>query len=270
MPYVYKIVNDLNQKIYVGKTYRSIEERFKEHCFESKRNKNENRPLYKAMNKYGIEHFHIYLLEETDIPEEREKYWIEVLGTFKDGYNATTGGDGKPYIDYEKIYNLYKQGITNENICKIVGCESTTIRKVLALYNISKEERIEKARDKHRKSILMIDKNTNEVINSFSSLVEAGKYLNKPATHIQDVCHGRRKTAYGFKWEFADKKQNCINYKIKPIKCINTNEIFSSSESAAKYAKIASCGIRRCCNGLQKSAGKHPETGERLYWEYAN
>lgn len=47
------------------------------------------------MRKYGIEHFHIELLEETDDPNEREVYWIEKKRSFKDGYNATIGGDGK-------------------------------------------------------------------------------------------------------------------------------------------------------------------------------
>jgi hypothetical protein len=28
------------------------------------------------MRKYGIEHFHAELIEETDQPEEREIYWI--------------------------------------------------------------------------------------------------------------------------------------------------------------------------------------------------
>ena len=55
------------------------------------------------MRKYGIEHFHIELLEETDNPEEREIYWIEKMRSFKYGYNATYGGDGKKYIDDEKL-----------------------------------------------------------------------------------------------------------------------------------------------------------------------
>lgn len=31
MAYIYKITNDVNGKIYIGKTYNSIEKRFKEH-----------------------------------------------------------------------------------------------------------------------------------------------------------------------------------------------------------------------------------------------
>lgn len=66
------------------------------------------------MRKYGIEHFHIELIEETDVPEEREIYWIEKYQTFKNGYNATLGGDGKKYIDYDLVIETYKhlQNIT--------------------------------------------------------------------------------------------------------------------------------------------------------------
>ena len=55
------------------------------------------------MNKYGLEHFRISLIEETDKPEEREIYWIQKLNTYHFGYNATLGGDGKHYINYNEI-----------------------------------------------------------------------------------------------------------------------------------------------------------------------
>ena len=94
---IYIITNDINDKVYVGKTMHSIEKRFKEHCKDSKKERNEKRPLYNAMNKYGIKHFKISLLEECDSEnaEEREIYWIEYYNSYKNGYNATKGGDGK-------------------------------------------------------------------------------------------------------------------------------------------------------------------------------
>ena len=52
------------------------------------------------MRKYGVEHFHIELIEEADNPEEREIYWIENKRSFKNGYNATMGGDGKQLYDH--------------------------------------------------------------------------------------------------------------------------------------------------------------------------
>ena len=116
MSFIYCITNDINDKQYVGKTDHTIEKRFKEHCQDSKRERMEKRPLYNAMNKYGIEHFHIEQLEECSYEEseDREIYWIKKLNTFNDGYNATLGGDSKHYLDYDKI--LYIHDWITENI----------------------------------------------------------------------------------------------------------------------------------------------------------
>lgn len=57
------------------------------------------------MRKYGCESFEIQCIEVVEEHRacERERYWIEYYGTFKNGYNATHGGDGKPYIDYDLV-----------------------------------------------------------------------------------------------------------------------------------------------------------------------
>ena len=68
MAYIYCITNLINGKQYVGKTTYSITKRFKEHCRDCSRECEEKRPLYAAMNKYGIECFHIETIENvTDI-----------------------------------------------------------------------------------------------------------------------------------------------------------------------------------------------------------
>ena len=112
MPYIYKITNKINNKIYIGKTsHSSIEERFKEHIRDSRKTRCEKRPLYDAMNKYGVENFSIEQIEQVkndEIASEREQFWIEKLRTyigFSDcnGYNATLGGDSKRYYNYTEI-----------------------------------------------------------------------------------------------------------------------------------------------------------------------
>ena len=73
MAYIYVITNDINGKQYVGKTSDTIQQRFKIHLKDSQNCKNEQRPLYQAMNKYGIEHFYIKELEECSVEKASEK-----------------------------------------------------------------------------------------------------------------------------------------------------------------------------------------------------
>ena len=109
MAFIYEIINDVNEKRYIGKTEFDIYKRFKEHCKDALKEKNEKRPLYRAMRKYGIEHFHVELIEETNDPEIREIYWIAQKDTYHNGYNATMGGDGKKYLDYDLIIKTYNE-----------------------------------------------------------------------------------------------------------------------------------------------------------------
>ena len=65
MAYIYQITNNINGKIYVGKTVKNnIQERWEEHLKDYKKPRCEKRPLYDAMNKYGSENFSIKELEE--------------------------------------------------------------------------------------------------------------------------------------------------------------------------------------------------------------
>ena len=204
MAYIYKITNDINSKVYIGKTQFSIEKRFQEHCKDAFKEKNEKRPLYSAMRKYGIEHFHVELIEETVIPEQREIYWIEYYGSFKYGYNATMGGDGKRYCDYDLIYSLYCEGKNILEISQATGYDIVTCRIALDEHGVSHEERVERGRQKIKKTVLQLDRETEEIIAIFPSIQEAYRFLNKPfSSHISAVCKGKRKTAYGYKWRYG-------------------------------------------------------------------
>lgn len=86
---IYRIKNHVNSKFYIGKTSKTIEQRFHRHLYNSKVGGNTH--LYKAIRKYGAENFSIELIEQTNNPNERELYWINHL---KPHYNMTKGGDG--------------------------------------------------------------------------------------------------------------------------------------------------------------------------------
>ena len=204
MAYIYQITNDVNGKIYIGKTERSIQERWREHCKDYLKRDHEKRPLYSAMKKYGIEHFHIEVIEETDTPEERERFWIEQKRSFKNGYNATLGGDGKKYLDYDLIIATYKEVQSQVETAKIVGCYDDTVKIVLQQNNIPTLSSQEVNIAKNGLVINQYDLQNNFIC-SFPSAHAAANSLNKKGvSHITDVCKGKRKTAYGFIWRFAN------------------------------------------------------------------
>lgn len=51
------------------------------------------------------------------------------------------------------------------------------------------------------------------------------------------------------------------------IRCITTGEIFPSQCEAARQYKIPQGNISKCLKGERKSAGKHPITQKKLFWE---
>lgn len=205
MSYIYKIINNINGKAYIGKTNETIESRFKIHIKDSKKETEKRRPLYRAFNKYGIENFSIEEVEEcsSENVNEREKYWIEYYDTFHYGYNATKGGDGKAYLDYDLILKTWKKTNSIRETARLIKCSTDSVRKVLNMNKISHDEILSQSKKKICKKIAQIDIKTNKIINIYSSIAEAYNSLGKQHSgHITSVCNGTRKTAYGFKWEY--------------------------------------------------------------------
>lgn len=206
MAFIYVITNDINGKQYVGKTNDTIQARFETHIKDSKRRKCEKRPLYSAMNKYGIEHFSIEELEECSPEEapEREKYWIDKLNTYHYGYNATHGGDGKQLYNYKQIADKYLELQNQRETATFFGCDTFTVRQACKQENIPILERKEVNKNKSGKTVAMCDITTNQIVRIFSSIREAAIYLGNIAfsVHIGKVANGKRKTAYGYKWKF--------------------------------------------------------------------
>lgn len=210
MAYIYQITNDVNGKVYIGKTERTVEERWAEHCRDYIRRDYEKRPLYAAMKKYGLEHFHIETLEETNSPEEREIYWIEQKRSYKNGYNATMGGDGKKYIDYDIVIATYKEVQNRNEVARLLNISSDSVSTILKNANIKTLSLREAVQLATGKIVNQYDLDGN-FIQSFPSAKAAAEELGKvtptskgATSHISDVCRGKRKTAYGFIWRFAD------------------------------------------------------------------
>lgn len=210
MPYIYRIKNNINGKSYIGKTqYDDPVKRYKEHIDESKRNKKRscNRAIYRAFRKYGIENFSFEIIEESFGLDncEREKYYIELYDTFRNGYNETLGGDGRCYIDLNEndVVNFYNAGKTIKETSEHFNCDHKTIKKILLKNNIKIRTGKDSARPIFSKKVAKIDLKTNEILEIFDCIADANiKY--KAGNHICDVCNGRRKTCKGYGWKYIE------------------------------------------------------------------
>lgn len=88
---VYKLINLVNGKIYVGST-KDLYERKWQHFNDLKRNKHYNTYLQNSWNKYKEENFKfevIEYIEDINLLLEREQYWINFYNVIdkKYGYN---------------------------------------------------------------------------------------------------------------------------------------------------------------------------------------
>lgn len=214
MGFIYKIINKKNNKMYIGKTSYTIEDRFKSHIKDSKRYL--DRPLYRAFNKYGIENFIIEIIGE--YPEEQlnnmEQYWIGYYDTYNNGYNATLGGEGICLYDHSAILKRIQEVRIVKQVAEEFNCCVDIVSK------IAKENNVELNPQKgginfleKKKEIYQLDKKTKNFIQSFKSVADAAKWCyenNKCASlnsgvrsHIAEAANGKRNSAYGYLWEYS-------------------------------------------------------------------
>lgn len=210
MAKIYKITNIINDKRYIGKTSKSIESRFKEHIRESRKVRTENRPLYRAFIKHGIENFKVELIEEVDEARcaEKEIFWINFYEAYKKGYNATKGGDGKLRINREELIKVYEDSDSILDVHKKLGYATDTISIILKENNIQLKRKVSTLKIK----VGYIDKENKKLV--FDSLTDAALHLitlglskslpTKIVSKISLSCRGLRKSAYGFQWFYLE------------------------------------------------------------------
>lgn len=100
---IYKLTNTINNKIYIGKTIRTLEERLSNHKKDAlaytRGTYHHNSPIVFAIAVHGLDAFTSEIIDTAETEDElnkKEKHWIRVLKARNRtiGYNIHPGGKG--------------------------------------------------------------------------------------------------------------------------------------------------------------------------------
>lgn len=244
--YIYLTTNLINGKKYIGQHKGKPNDKY----FGS------GTTILKALKKYGKENFQKEILcycntrEEAD---EQEKYYIAKFNAVEDEnfYNNSeggTGGDGfkavKKWVQNnpEKAKELYKKSGIRLNEWRVTHQKEYQEKCVKPFLEASHQywknnpEKMKKHMDK-----------VNEAKEKWQK--------EHPEEHKKQVD----------KWRKAGSDANS-----QMVICITTGEIFQSQSEAGRYYNVPQSNISKCLRGERHSAGKHPVTGEKLFWDFYN
>ena len=204
--YIYIIRNNINGKVYVGQTVRSIEERFSEHCRNNKSN------IGKAIKKYGRENFSCYALRECETIDELNEAEKEEIKRLKAnvrgiGYNLCDGGENTIGFHHSeaskakmseaksKMYMgsnnpFYGKHHTSEQ------CQKWSRERSGRTLTREWKEKIGQARYKP-----VINLDTREV---FESVKAAAESVNVAPTNITQACKGKKTKIKGYRWAYVN------------------------------------------------------------------
>lgn len=250
--YIHK--NKINNKVYIGQTHQLPHQRWGKDGNGYRTSPH----FYHAIQKYGWNNFQHIIVKNHLTAEEADKLEMELIQQYNSidsdcGYNIRLGGEhGFHYTEEQKkqlSISLRKNSHNHKNAHKI-RC-----------------------------------KETNDV---FGTVADAQRWAN--TSHISDVLVGRRQyagrnpiTGDKLSWEYASKDSEItivckekinssfpkLENGIIKVVCINTGIEFFSIKQAANWCGLKdTSNISRCCRGLRKTAGIHPQTKERLKWKY--
>lgn len=222
LPGVYIIKNMVNNKLYVGESVNIW------HRMYMHRNKDRKQVISKAISKYGIENFEVYVeyfpnfnKHELLIIEENLIKNLKCL--YPNGYNICSVGQECP--SRKGISRPPRTKTWCENLSKglkgRIISDSTKIkmsknrlgkrlspetRMKISLKHKGRKKSIEsvkasKQNNPLRKTVIQYDMDGN-FITEYMSLYDAERATGAKATNISNTCKGKYKSAKGFKWKF--------------------------------------------------------------------
>ena len=193
---VYKIINKINNKIYIGQTIKPLKYRWSCHVSKSKYLKT---PLANAIKKYGLDNFEIKPIIKANSLDElnyREEFCIKLYKATDRtiGYNIKGGGQS------HTIPKRIRQKISNT-----LSGRKQPPRTPQHCLNLSKAKRGQKPSENTlnamRKSIICIE--TGEI---FKSIADASRKFKKGTSNICKNLKGKAPHCGGYHFKYMEEK----------------------------------------------------------------
>ena len=216
-------------------------------------------------------------MENTDKNFQDEEIWKEIQG-FEGEYAVSSMGRVKN-LKNGKIFT----GVNNGNGYKIITLKGKTymVHRLVALAfipnpdNLPYINHIDEKKDNNDVSNLewcTASYNTNysshkqsckinqitkdsELVKTWESSMQINRETGYDASSIIKCCRGKRKQAYGYRWEYADpSQQHKFN---QPVAALTKDDEFvaeyRSAAEASRCLKISYTQVYLCLNGTYKS-----------------
>ena len=238
--------NQINGKVYVGITSKSVEERWGYQGNGYKPHKN-HKPthFWRAIKKYGWNNFdHMIILDNLsqDEAELLEQQYIQLFDSLENGYNSTVGGcvGSKGYKhteeDKKKMSEIHKKWIPTEEWYKNVSESHKCKRPVICL-------------------------ETGQIYDNPSKCAEK---LNISSDGIKRACNNKIHSTNGLHFQFADTEyksiaeiENTRGNNKKAIVCLETGEEFESIKECSLKTNIDRKAINKALRMNYATKGLH-------------
>ncbi len=134
---VYRIVNDIDDRVYIGSTVTELWHRMSQHRANAR--KGAQSELYNLMRAYGISHFKIELVKRStaqDIRRDEEEAIAAVPPEKRLNFKCKCRNDTSIHFDYDLICSVYEKVLSQNQTANIIGCSRITVQKALKSRNV--------------------------------------------------------------------------------------------------------------------------------------
>lgn len=236
---IYKVTNKENNKVYIGQTIQTLQERKNKHYYKARQESDYNTHFINALRKYPESSFIWEIIDESDSQDDldnKEKKWIDYYNSVNEGYNTKDGGQtivvtekfleqcgSFPFLAFDLKGNKIGEFLNQRDFSRKYNINKGDIYRMLhnqlnfsnGIICINKEDftqeelnkRLESVKQKEKTQKAFIARNiqTGEVFGPFTNKSECKRILGLKSNHISEVLEKKRKTQEGYTFQYYEK-----------------------------------------------------------------